>query len=250
MKKICIILLCFFSSMSFAQMTMKKLDGTPINNGDVFTYTVLGDSSGLLDPDPAYFGFKIYNSSNSNISVKMKCIAITGGASGNSLQFCIDPICIGSIIVGNSYPADMVSTIPANGSNGNFDHFINFDGGTGNNIIDYVLKFYMLGSFGEEVGTPITMTYRYNPTLSTQGFSSLSTAGINVVSSLVNSQIQFNTTTNGSAQLFDLNGRQLSTLNFASGNNSIDVSNLSAAVYILNFTTQEGKSGSLKIIKQ
>lgn len=250
MKKISVILLCLFSAMSFAQMTMKKLDGTPINNGDVFTFNVLGDVSGMLDPDPAYFGYKIYNSSNSNISVKMKCMSITGGATGTNLQFCIDPICIGTISVGNSYPADMSSTIPANGSNGNFDHFINFDGGTGGAVVDYVLKFYMVGSFGEEVGTPITITYRYNPTFSTAGFSSLNTAGIKVVSSLVKSQIEFNASANGTAQLFDLNGRQISNVTFAAGNNNIDVSNLSAAVYILNISTQEGKKGSLKIIKQ
>lgn len=250
MKKITIAIICLLSSLSFAQMTMKKSDGTPMNDGDVFTYSVLGDTNNISSSDPAYLGFKIYNSANSNISVKMKCISISGGATGTNLQFCIDPICVGTITEGSSYPSSGSSTVPANGQNGNFDHFVNFDAGTGNVNVEYVLKFIMVNSFGAETGPSITITYRYNPNLSTNVLNDIKNAGINVTSTMVKSQIEFDATSNGTVQLYDLNGSLVNSINFISGFNYVDISNLSAAVFIINFTTQEGKKAALKIIKQ
>ncbi len=250
MKKIIVAIVVLISSMSFAQMTMKKLNGTPIVDGDVITYNVLGDINDISSSDPAYLGFKIYNSSSSNISVKMKCVSISGGATGTNLQFCIDPICVGTIAVGSSYPSNGVSTVPANGQNGNFDHFVNFDSGTGNGIVDYVMKFYMVNSFGGETGNSITLTYRYDSNLSTTGNSNLNSVGITVASTVIKSQIEFGATSNGIVELYDLNGRLINNINFVSGYNSIDVSNLNSAVYLMNFTTQDGKKASLKIIKQ
>jgi hypothetical protein len=248
MKKIIIVIACFCSALSFSQMTMKKLDGTPIVNGDVFTYSVLGDADVAASSDPAYLGFKIYNSSNNSINVKMKLISMSN-ADGNNLQFCIDPICIGTITVGNSYPSSGNSVIPANGQNGNFDHFINANPGNGTSNVEYVLKFYMVNTFGAEIGTPITFTYRYSPTLAV-GTNALQNAGINVKSTFVNSQVEFDANSNGNAELYDLNGRMITSISYISGYNYVDVSNLNAAVYILNFTNDEGKKAALKIIKK
>jgi hypothetical protein len=247
MKKIIIVIACLYSALSFSQMTMKKLDGTPIVNGDVLTYSVLGDPSTASSSDPAYLGLKIYNSSASNINVKMRLISMTN-ADGNNLQFCIDPICVGTLTVGNAYPASGNSVIPANGQNGNFDHFINNNPGNGTGNVEYVMKFYMVNSFGAEVGNSITFTYRY----STLGVltNTLVNAGINVKSTLVSSQVEFDATSNGNAELYDLNGRMITSLSYTSGYNYVDVSNLNAAVYILNFTNEEGKKAALKIIKK
>lgn len=248
MKKIIILAACFYSALAFSQMTMKKLDGTPIVNGDVITFTTLGDAEAAASSDPAYLGLKIYNSSNNNINVKMKLISMSN-ADGNNLQFCIDPICIGSITVGNSYPASGNSVVPANGQNGNFDHFINANPGNGTANVDYVLKFYMVNTFGAEIGNSITFTYRYSPNLAV-GTNALENAGISVTSTLIKSQVEFNATSEGKAELYDLNGKIVSRTNYVSGYNAVDVSNLNAAIYILNFTNEEGKKAALKIIKK
>lgn len=248
MKKIIIVITFFYSALSFSQMTMKKLDGTPILNGDVLTFTSLGDPDTPATSDPAYLGLKIYNSAANNINVKMKLISMTN-ADGNNLQFCIDPVCVGTISVGSSYPSSQSSIIPANGQNGNFDHFINGNPGNGTSNVEYVLKFYMVNSFGGEVGTSITFTYRYSPNLGV-ATNGLANTGINVKSTLVNSQVEFDATSNGKAELYDINGRMVTTVNYISGYNYVDVSNLNAAVYILNFTNGEGKKAALKIIKK
>jgi len=249
MKKIVFLLACLTSSLAFSQMTMKKLDGTPINNGDVFTYSVIGNASEVTSSDPAYLGFKIYNSSASNISVKMKVMSMTN-ATGSNLQFCIDPICVGTLTVGNSYPSSSPSVIPANGQNGNFDHFVNGYAGNGTSPVEYVLKFYMVNGFNAEIGTPITITYKYDPNLSTTAFNGLKSNGITLKSTLVDAQIEFDATTSGKAEIYDVNGKLVTNAVYTAGSNSIDVANLSASAYILSFTTEEGKKASLRIIKK
>jgi hypothetical protein len=248
MKKIIIVIACFSSLLSFSQMTMKKLDGTPIINGDVLTYSVLGDPETASSADPAYLGLKIYNSSANAINVKMRLISMSN-ADGNNLQFCIDPICIGTITVGSSYPSSGNSVVPGNGQNGSFDHFINNNPGNGTSNVEYVLKFYMVNSFGAEIGNSITFTYRYSPALGV-ATNALENAGINAKSTLVDSQFEFDANSNGNAGLYDLNGRMITTINYVSGYNYLDVSNLNASVYILNFTNEEGKKAALKIIKK
>jgi hypothetical protein len=250
MKKIVFLLACLTSSLAFSQMTMKKLDGTSINNGDIFTYSVIGNASEVTSADPAYLGFKIYNSSASNINVRMKVISMTN-ATGSNLQFCIDPICVGTITVGSSYPSGSqpYSVVPANGQNGNFDHFVNGYAGNGTDPVVYVLKFYMVNSFGLEIGTPITITYKYDPLLSTQA-NDLKSNGITLKSTLVDSQLEFEATAGGQTALYDVNGRVVSDTSYTSGYNVISVANLNAGVYILSFTTDERKKASLRIIKK
>ena len=250
MKKIIIAIVCFYSAASFSQMTMKKLDGTPIINGDVLTYSVLGNSEEVTESDPAYLGLKIYNSAANNINVKMKLISMTN-ADGNNLQFCIDPICVGTISVGNAYPASGNSVVPANGQNGNFDHFVNSNPGNGTDPVVYVLKFYMVNSFGAEIGSSITFTYKYDPTLlGTGNGNSLQNAGINLKSTLVDSQVEFDANAGGKMELYDLNGKVISHISYVSGYNTIDISNLNSSVYILNFINDEGKKANSKIIKK
>lgn len=248
MKKIIIAIAFFYSALSFSQMTMKKLDGTPILNGDILTFTSLGDPDTASPSEPAYLGLKIYNSSASNINVKMKLISMSN-ADGNNLQFCIDPICVGTITVGNSYPSTGNSVVPANGQNGNFDHFVNNNPGNGTANVEYVMKFYMVNGFGAEIGNSITFTYRYSPNLSVLT-NTLENAGINVKSTVVKSQVEFDANSNGTAELYDINGRMITSVNYNTGYNYVDVSNLSAAVYIMNFTNAEGKKAALKIIKK
>jgi hypothetical protein len=249
MKKIVFLVACLTSSLAFSQMTMKKLDGTPINNGDVFTYSVVGNASEVTSSDPAYLGLKIYNSSASNINVKMKVMSMTN-ATGSNLQFCIDPICVGTISVGSSYPSSSPSVIPANGQNGNFDHFVNGYAGNGTAPVEYVLKFYMVNSFGAEIGSSITITYKYDPNLSNTAFNDLKSNGIMLKSTLVDAQIEFETTAGGKAEVYDVNGKAVTNAVYTAGSNSIDVSNLNASVYILSFTTDEGKKASLRVIKK
>ena len=230
-----------FSLASFSQLTLKKLDGTVINDGDVLTFS--------HTEEPAnYLGLKIYNSLEEDINVKIKVVSFPLGL-GSNLQLCIEPICVNNLISGNSYPS-FGSTIPANGQNGNADHFMNFNTGDGVSNLDYVLKLFRVDENNVEVGNSITFTYRYTPPLSTSTFNQLANAGIQLKSSVIKNIIDLQVAKQATATIYDLNGKIVVTQSLLLGENSIEASNLASGLYLLNFKTNEGKEVTVKIVKE
>jgi Secretion system C-terminal sorting domain len=241
MKKVLIIIICLISLVGFSQMTLKKLDGTVINDGDVLTYTQ------ATDPE-SYLGLKIFNSSSSDIRVKIKVISLVN-VTGSDFQLCIDPICVSSLTVGNSYP-DSGSIIPANGTNGNYDHFVNTNPGNGS-VIEYGFKLYQINDNDQEVGNAITFTYRYNGSLSNQSFSNqLSTLGVSLKSNIVANSLEIEASKNTQLSMYDINGKLMREQILNSGSHSIDTSILNSGTYILSFRNNEGQTATSKIIKK
>lgn len=241
MKFLLTILLSFTSLVSFSQLTLKKLDGTIINDGDVLTFTQVTDPAN-------YLGLKIYNSSAEDVIVKVKVISFPAGQ-GSNLQLCIDPICVSNLIAGNSYPS-FGSTIPANGQNGNADHFLNSNLGNGTSNIDYVLKLFRVDENNVEVGNSITFTYRYSPTLGNTIFDQLAALGFTLKSTFIKSVIDLQVTKPTSMNIYELNGKLITTHRLVVGENAVEVSNLATGVYIVDLITYEGTKFTIKIIKE
>jgi Secretion system C-terminal sorting domain len=156
---------------------------------------------------------------------------------------------VSNLIAGNSYPS-FGSTIPANGSNGNSDHFFSENVGDGTNSLDYVLKLFRVDENNVEVGNSVTFTYRYTPNLSNADFNQLATLGIQLKSSVIKNSIDLQVTNQSQANVYDLNGKLVATQSLVAGDNSIEVSKLASGVYLVNITTIEGKKATVKIIKE
>jgi hypothetical protein len=242
MKKTIVLVFCLSTLFSFAQMSLKKLDGTPINNGDFFQFNSLADPQN-------YLGIKVYNSSTEDINVKVKVVSITN-ATGSNVQLCFGDVCVNNITAGNSYP-NIAGVIPAEGSNGNFDHFLNTNTGVNTSApIQYVFKFYQLNDSGVEIGNSVTFTYMYSAVLNTNSFVQLEDFGVKLKSSLVDNQLELDVFKNTQMSIYDLNGKMIADYSLILGNHSIDVSNLKTSVYILNFNNYEGEKVSTRFIKQ
>lgn len=242
MKKLTLSITLLFSILLSAQISVSKHDGTPITNGDIITFTQATDPQSLLE-------FYVHNNTSAPILTKIQFVSATN-YDGTNFQLCYGTDCIDNIVVGQSYP-NTAFQIPANGQNGNFDHFLNTNTGNGVNYpMDFVFKFYTLNNFGSEIGTPITFTYRFDPTLSTSNFTDIKNIGVEVTNTLVDDHLELTTTKNISLDLFDTSGKKVYSEDLTSGNKSIDLSNLSSNVYILNITNEENQQGSIKIIKK
>lgn len=242
MKKIFAIAFGLFTTFGFSQLTLSKLNGTTINNGDVITFTTVGTPE-------SDFGFIIGNSSAAAITVKSKCMGFSN-TNGTNVIYCIQPSCVNSVTVGNAFPS-AGAVIPAGSTNGDFDHFENLDPGinpTAN--VDYILKFYQVDHSGNEIGTPISFTYRYTPALSNSDFSAMKDAGVVLKSNLVDSAIELGLDADTQVVLYDLNGKLIKQENLTSGNQLLDVSNLMSGVYILNVKNNQGREASTKIVKK
>lgn len=242
MKFILISVFSLVSLMTFSQVSLKKLDGTVINNGDVINFSQITNPA-------SYLGLKIYNSSNADIYVKIKVVSVVNSDKSN-LQLCIDPVCVSNLIVGASYPTGG-SLIAANGQNGNLDHFLNNNAGiVANQNVDYTFKLFMIDENEVEVGNSITFTYRYTPNLSTSDFNQLEAIGVQLKSTVVANALEFTSTAAITTSIYDLNGKVVIATESTTGNQAVDVTSLSASIYFARFSTLGGKYKTIKFIKK
>ncbi|WP_338377639.1 T9SS type A sorting domain-containing protein [uncultured Flavobacterium sp.] len=242
MKNLLVTLSLLIFSSTFAQFSVTKTDGTPILNGDMITYTVATDPQSSL-------GFHVINNTSSPLLTKILFVSATN-YNGTNFQLCYGTECIDNIVVGQSYP-NPAFEIPANGQNGNYDHFLNTNTGDGVNYpMDFLFKFYAVDATGAEIGTPIFFTYRYNPSLATTNFTNLSEMGVELNNTVVENNLELTTVKNITIDLFDLNGKKVYSQLVNSGNQNIDLSSLASNIYFLNITNEENQKESIKIIKK
>lgn len=243
MKKIFIATVVLFSLVTSAQMSLKKLNGTPINNGDVFVYDV------AVDPG-SYLGFKIYNESPNPINVKVRVESITN-ADGTNVQLCLGDVCLPEIIAGNSYPPSFPAIIEGNSENGNFDHFLNLNSGIDlSQAVAYSFKFFQLNDLGAEIGNSVSFSYRYVSPLGVSDFAQLAQSGVSLKSNIVANELEMTVTKNIQYSLFDVTGKSVLSQSAAIGDHSADLSNLSSGTYILSYQNKEGQTGSIRVIKR
>jgi hypothetical protein len=93
------------------------------------------------------------------------------------------------------------------------------------------------------------MTYRYDPSLSIDEINQLETSGVIVKSTLVDNEISLDVLKPSQMAIFDMTGKLVINTKLGYGIQTVDVSNLSSGVYVLKFTSVEGRVSNEKIIK-
>ncbi|MCR9182045.1 MAG: hypothetical protein NXH73_03880, partial [Flavobacteriaceae bacterium] len=159
MKKISLLLVfLFISTFTFAQFNVTDYDDVPILDGDI-----RGFNSTLASDGTLYFWIN-NESQTDEIFVRIKLESITNG-DGSAYQFCFATLCIFDVQEGETYPVSGGPvTIPAGGTNAEFDKFFNENEGDGSNYpMDFVWKFFQVDGDDNEIGESITFTYRYDP---------------------------------------------------------------------------------------
>ena len=228
-----------------AQMTVTTYGAleTEILDGDII-------SVGSLAPQAATVYFYIHNNFDEDIDVRVKVEQITN-TDGDEFQFCFATLCIFSIEEGAVYPEQGGPvTIPAGGTNVEFDKFQNENAGDGENYpLDYVFKFFQVDENDEEIGESITFTYRFDPNLSTIDHS-LNAMGVTLKNTIGNNSIWFDSTASVNYQMFDLNGRSIQSQFFAEGSHQVGISQLKAGLYLLKFTDNQGRTATAKFVKK
>lgn len=247
MKKLnlTVILFMLLSFYGKAQIALATEDGSPITNGQIITYNTTTEI-------PANLHYKIKNTSASPINVRIKIMDIVN-ATGSSFQFCYLTTCLpfvskNSVYPGNSKPA---ISIDGNSEVSNGYTMWNSDTGSGTFPIDYVVKYYQVDDFNNEYGTPVTFTYRYDPSavLQVSDVQNRQNSFVEISTSVIKNNIQVNATENVSYNLLNMEGRILSTGNLKKGNDQIDASTLNFGIYMITFKNNQGKIISKKIIK-
>ncbi len=221
-----------------AQFTVATHDGTPITDGDIFTFSELGSEADL--------SFDVTNTGSTVIDMRLEYIDMDyGDESGTNL--CIFGNCFppGSLHVGDIYPLDGSNSFSQidPGTTGDYgDHFFNTDPGDGTNYpIQYTFKFFEAGGNG----TPVIFTYRYDGTATTEDVAQVTHKLYpTVTNDIVNLQVSESV----SASLINTQGQVIKNFTFNAGTHQIDVSSLSKQLYYLILTNKQGRESLSKII--
>lgn len=243
-KSISILLILLNIQLIFSQFTLKRQsDNSLISDGDVITFNEVGYPGGNMYID-------IYNDNSSPIFMKAQCTGLTN-TDGSNFQFCIEGTCQNSVYVGLYTPTNPFQ-IAANGKNGNYDGFLNANPGDGVNYpCDYIFRFLQTDASGNVIGTPVSMTYRYQPTLSENSFDKLQNFGIKLYNTIIDNNLELTITKeNLELNIFDLTGKQVLAKKILNGSNAISLSFLPKGVYQLIFINKNNQKLATKIIKR
>jgi Secretion system C-terminal sorting domain len=241
MNKYLTLFLSLITSISYSQITLAKHDLTPISDGQVLAFnTAVYPTSEL--------GFYVKNNSAANTRVRLSCVSLLNN-DGTGFELCFGNECLSSVEAETIYPSVPVELAP-NATNGNFDHFLNTNSGSGVYPKDYVFKFYQVTNTGVVFGNEINLTYRFDPTLSIDAVDQLQKSGVIVKSTLIDSRIDLDVLKPTNISIFDVNGKSVYTEKLYYGIQSIDVSNLLSGVYFMKFDGVEGNTSTKKFIKK
>lgn len=229
-------LLCGLSMQ--AQFTVRDSDNNAIVDGDVVTYNQLTYPEASLD-------FFVKNeSATDNIYMKIEFVSATN-ADGSMMELCFG-LCYTGITIGNIYPpnADFIEIAPGEETlQGN--HMYNSDPGNGNDVIEYVFRFFQIDTNGDEIGDDLTMTYAYDPNLSVGDFNTIDAS---IVSTVVTNEMQIDTRENLTVVVYDIQGKQVKQQAIETGRQTVDMSGLSANMYVVQLTNEKGASTTTKVI--
>ncbi len=234
MKKITLsILFSMVFLNAFSQFVFRKSDGTPITDGTVLTY----------GPGSNYLNFRVQNTSNQDLDIKIKCTNLVN-TTGSQFELCYGGSCYESVALNEVYPEYENPLLPGQSNPAQGDHFVNFNAGNGQ-VMELHFSVYPVGFENDA----ISFVYRFDPFLGVNSFETLSAMGISIENTSIKNDFKFNSTQNGNLSVFNLNGQLINEYTFSEGAQNFNLSELSTAVYIANFTTTEGKTSSVKLIK-
>lgn len=244
--KLRLLLLCFLCGVltASAQFTVRDGNGNVINNNDVIEF-------GTIDYPAAELPFYVTNDGAQTIYSRVQYIGQTNANDPKFYQLCYGEECYWEIEM-NAYvpPASTYGvTIEPGETTQMGNHFYNNDTGNGADNVDFVFAFRQFDDPNElnEVGEALVFTYRYNPLLSVNGVNPVN---LSLHATVVSERIVMDVNEPVLVTLYDIQGRVINQVKLEVGQQEINVSNLSAQTYILQFKNDNGAIKTSKIIKR
>ena len=164
-------------------------------------------------------------------------------ANGSLMEICFG-LCYNNITIGQVFPpGNNTIDIEPGENTGEGNHLYNTYDGT--DIVEYVFKFYQVDAGGSEIGEPLRVTYRYDPTLGAEDFNKLD---VSIASTVISNEMIVTVQEEVQMNIYDLLGRKVKSQNLSVGQQVINMADLSTQAYIVQFNTVSGKTSTSKII--
>ncbi len=253
MKKIILftgLLLCSIATQ--AQVIYAAANGSEnqITEGQTFTYNTIGESAEVK--------LFVRNISDAPIRIKLKMNSIENNNTTATddeparVQFCFGQLCY--------FFVDNTSAVPSGGglllnpgdTNTDGDHFYNnYLGDTPGQPVKYNMSFIQVDASGNQIGSPLlTFNYIYQPTAGVSDFISLKNIGITVNNTVIKNNLNVTTTQKAKMEVYNITGQIVKTAAIQTGTQAINMTDLSAAPYIVRFTNDKNQASQIKVVKQ
>ena len=242
MKKYLLFTTLFLLTITFSYSQFEVRDYNTnelITDGQELVFT----ESGCDYADPCNWKFKVTNTSASEISMRIVVDEMVNN-DGSAFQLCFAGVCLNSISQGSAYPNN-AATIAAGATNSAGNNFWNLFPSDTNTDMSWTFRFQAYDDEDRAVGTPISVTYSYQPSLSVED-NKLNK--IEIFPTITNNNITINTEENLSIVVYNLLGQKVKALQIETGNTTVDVSDLASQPYLVRLTNDENQSVVKKII--
>ncbi len=241
MKKILsLISTLLLAFTSYAQFEVKdKSDNSIVTDGQ----TLFFSEAGCNYSDPCNWKFSVTNTSTDPIYMRIFVDNMTN-TDGSNFQLCFAGVCLNSVTLGSGYPNTPAMIAPgATNSSGN--NFWNQNAPTTNTIMSWTFRFQAYNAEGNAIGTPLSITYKFDPELSIEDkeFSSLK-----VFPTQVKNELNISSNQKLTADFFNVLGKKVKKASINSGESKINISELSPQLYIIRFRNEDGKTITKRII--
>lgn len=219
-----------------AQFTVADHNGNPIVDGGIYATGAFAEEGTLP--------FYVTNTSPAVINMKITFESAVN-ANGDLMELCFGD-CYTDIVLGASYPVGYSIAIdPGHHQLSDGDHFLNRYPGNGTDVQDYVFRFHQVDGDGNEIGTPLTMTFRYDPLLAVSDVNKLD---ISVYPTITSGKLTIDAVENLQLSVYDLQGRLVKKGEMNIGKNQLDLSGVASQMYLLHFKNEQGQSQITKVI--
>ncbi|WP_458628916.1 T9SS type A sorting domain-containing protein [Winogradskyella sp. PC D3.3] len=218
-----------------------KSDDSIVTDGQTISFS----EAGCGYSDPCNWKFKVTNTSTENIYMRIFVDNLVG-TDGSFFQLCFAGQCYNNVALYGGYP-NAAAMIAPGATNSPGNNFWNLNDPTTTTPMSWSLRFQAFNASGTAIGTPLNVTYNFDPSLS---INESSLATLNVYPTNTKNELNVNSNENLTANFYNLLGKNVKQANIVSGDNTIDISDLSAQPYIIRFTNEEGESITKKIVKQ
>jgi hypothetical protein len=243
--KIKLLLLSVFGAVAIAnaQYTVTDDNGNVLQDGDVVEFGT------LEQPEADYNFFVTNNNPTDEIYSRIEYLSQTNATNTDFAELCYGFQCYYGIELGSTTPPMHVEPmlIPVGHTTGLGNHLYSNDPGNGQGNVDFVFAFRQYEDAAGTIltGESLTFTYRYNPALSVNNVSKVNSS---LVSTVVTDQLTMDVNEPVQVQVYDMQGKLVRQANFETGRQVMDVSNLSAQQYIVQFTNDGGAKKTSKVI--
>lgn len=197
------------------------------------------------------FKFKVRNNSEDVIHVRAKLVEVLNGKPDEerqNLDFCFAVMCYDKITLGTVYPTggQYAEIEPDDTHKDNdTDYITNYYEPADGGVVDYTFRFFEVNDDLEEIGDPLLLTYRYNPTLSTPDFNADFAL---LKSTILKDVMELELESDATLSMYDMSGREVLNRNLTSGAHHVALPSLSSNMYFIQLSNREGAKQTFKVI--